>query len=448
MRLLLLAQFFPPDIGGEERHVFNLANTLADRGHEVAVATQSVEGLPEKEVLATGVRVYRFSTMAMHLPGVYSSNRQHHPPFPDLLGMRNLSRILQWERPEVVHAHNWIVNSILPLHRKGTGHPEFGLVLTLHDYSRVCATKRLMRHGSACEGPAVVRCMKCTVSHYGPVVGPVTATATAAMRLWKDRAVDYMISVSRAVANGNGIPDSPAASVIPNFVLDSTLMPMSEGSDEATTDHVQRALPAEPFLLFVGDLSREKGVHTLLRAYDSLGIHRPPLVLIGRRTPDTPKQLPNGAEIYVEWPHEWIMTAFRLCLVAVLPSVWADPCPTTVLEAMACGCPVITTAIGGMVDMILDEKSGLLVHPGDERELAAALKRLLTDDGLRTLIGIGARERVRIFTSSGVVEQLEAVYEQVAPRPSAAPDYRSPASCKTTTCRQQRQETCGDYDRR
>jgi len=40
MRILLLAQFFPPDIGGEERHVFNLANTLAGRGHEVAVATQ------------------------------------------------------------------------------------------------------------------------------------------------------------------------------------------------------------------------------------------------------------------------------------------------------------------------------------------------------------------------------------------------------------------------
>jgi glycosyltransferase involved in cell wall biosynthesis len=40
MRILLLAQFFPPDIGGEERHVLNLANTLAARGHEVAVATQ------------------------------------------------------------------------------------------------------------------------------------------------------------------------------------------------------------------------------------------------------------------------------------------------------------------------------------------------------------------------------------------------------------------------
>ena len=438
MRLLLLAQFFPPDIGGEERHVFNLANTLADRGHEVAVATQCIDGLPEKEVLATGARIYRFSTMAMHLPGVYSSNRQHHPPFPDLLGIRNLARILQWERPDVVHAHNWIVNSILPLRRKSADHPEFGLVLTLHDYSRVCATKRLMRDGSVCVGPATVRCMKCAISHYGSIVGPVTATATAAIRPWKDHAVDYTISVSRAVADGNGILDSPAASVIPNFVLDSTLMPMSKSLDEAVADQVQQALPTEPFLLFVGDLSKEKGVHTLLRAYDSLSADRPPLVLIGRRTADTPRHLPSGTEIYIDWPHEWIMSAFRLCLAAVLPSVWPDPCPTTVLEAMACGCPTITTAIGGMVDMIVDGKSGLLVHPGDEHELATALKRVLADDELRMLIGTGARERVRIFTSSRIVERLEAVYEQVS---AAAPPRRqttgSAKPCKTSTCRQQ-----------
>ena len=69
MRLLLLAQFFPPDIGGEERHVFNLANTLAERGHEVAVATQRMAGVPNEEVLDSGVHVHRFATMAMRLPG-------------------------------------------------------------------------------------------------------------------------------------------------------------------------------------------------------------------------------------------------------------------------------------------------------------------------------------------------------------------------------------------
>jgi glycosyltransferase involved in cell wall biosynthesis len=77
-----------------------------------------------------------------------------------------------------------------------------------------------------------------------------------------------------------------------------------------------------------------------------------------------------------------------------------------------------------MVDMIVDEKSGLLVYPGDERELAIALKRVVADEGLRRLIGIGAQERVRIFTSSRVVERLEAVYEQVAPRSPTAPGYR------------------------
>ena len=62
MRILLLAQFFPPDIGGEERHVFNLANTLAGRGHEVAVATQRMAGVPDQEILASGLPcAYRVS---------------------------------------------------------------------------------------------------------------------------------------------------------------------------------------------------------------------------------------------------------------------------------------------------------------------------------------------------------------------------------------------------
>src|SRR6202012_185775 len=90
MRILLLAQFFPPDIGGEERHVFNLANTLAGRGHDVAVATQRMADVPDLETLTSGVRVHRFATAAMRLPGVYSSSRPHHPPLPDPLGVREL----------------------------------------------------------------------------------------------------------------------------------------------------------------------------------------------------------------------------------------------------------------------------------------------------------------------------------------------------------------------
>lgn len=421
MRLLLLAQFFPPDVGGEEQHVFNLANTLADRGHEVAVATQRRAGVPDEEVLASGVRLHRFATTAMSLPGVYSSGRAHHLPTPDPLGVRELARIVRQERPEVIHAHNWIVNSALALRRGSATRPRFGLVLTLHDYSQVCATKRLMRAGSVCEGPGIARCLRCATAHYGPIVGPVTATATAAMRPWKHHTIDHVVSVSRAVADGNRIANSPASSIIPNFILDSGLVWSASNAAQRPDEGGSSILPKKGFLFFAGDLSSEKGVPTLLRAYGLLGVDRPPLVLVGRRTPDTPVRLPNGAEIHPEWPHEQILAAFRSSIAAVLPSVWPDPCPTTVLEAMASGRPVVTTSVGGIIDMVTDGESGLLVHPGDERALAAAIKRVLSDSDLRSRLGAGAQKRAKAFTASAVAEQLESVYARVARRtPMAA----------------------------
>lgn len=417
MRLLLLSQFFPPDIGGEERHVFNLANTLAYRGHDVAVATQRMAGVAHEEVLTSGVRVHRFATAAMRLPGVYSTDRPHHPPVPDPLGVRELDRIVQREHPQVIHAHNWIVNSALVLRRSSATRPPFGLVLTLHDYSQVCATKRLMRAGMVCEGPGL-RCLPCATSHYGPVVGPVSAVATAVMRPWKARAIDHVVSVSRAVAEGNRIPDGPRASVIPNFILDDAVMPTTKERPPDPDMVDPPVLPRKGFLLFVGDLSEEKGVLTLLRAYELLGADRPPLLLVGRRMPDTPTRLPDGAEIHPQWMHKDVLAALRLCICAVLPSVWPDPCPTVVLEAMASGCPVVTTSVGGIVDMIVNGESGLLVRPGDHSELATAMSRVLADGDLRSRLGSAALGRVRVFTASAVAGQLESIYTRIAARTS------------------------------
>lgn len=415
MRILLLAQFFPPDIGGEERHVFNLANTLAERGHEVAVATQRMADVPDQETLASGARVYRFATAAMRLPGVYSTSRPHHPPLPDPLGVRELSRIVRQERPDVLHAHNWIVNSALALRRSRAAGSRFGLVLTLHDFSHVCATKRLMRMGSACEGPAIARCLPCASAQYGPALGSLTAAATALMRPWKNRAIDHVVCVSNAVASGSRVPLGPKTSVIPNFVLDEAVLDRA-GDPEERTGETTPGLPQEEFLLFVGELSRDKGLPTLLRAYESLGRKRPPLLLVGRRMPDTPAHLPEGVEMHAEWPHDRVMAAFRHCLFAVLPSICLDACPTTVLEAMASGRPVVATTTGGIVDMIMDGENGLLVPPDDEDRLAEAMGRLLTDAALRERCAAGASERVRQFTASAVAERLETVYARVAPR--------------------------------
>jgi glycosyltransferase involved in cell wall biosynthesis len=415
MRILLLAQFFPPDIGGEERHVFNLANTLAGRGHEVAVATQRLADVPDRETLPSGVRVHRFATAAMRLPGVYSTSRPHHPPLPDPLGVRELSRIVRQERPHVVHAHNWIVNSAVALRRSSPAGRRFGLVLTLHDFSHVCATKRLMRMGAACEGPAPARCLSCASAQYGPAVGSLTVAATALMRPWKNRAIDHLVCVSNAVARGNRIPPGPGTSVIPNFVLDEAVQ---VSSAQARAEDGAPDLPDGDFLLFVGELSRDKGLPTLLRAYESLGPERPPLVLVGRRMPDTPARFPDGVQVHAEWPHEHVMAAFRRCLFAVLPSICLDACPTTVLEAMASGRPVVATTTGGIPDLIADGENGLLVPPDDEHRLTEAMARLLDDADLRARLAAGTAERVQRFTASAVAEQLEAVYTRVARDPA------------------------------
>jgi glycosyltransferase involved in cell wall biosynthesis len=307
--------------------------------------------------------------------------------------------VITREQPDIVHAHNWIVNSVLAVPRR-----RFGLVLTLHDYSHVCATKRLMLDGHPCPGPSAVRCLRHAVDHYGPA-GTAIAVGNALMHPWKDRAIDHLVAVSTAVAEGNRLASRGVPwSVVPNFIPDEML------EHAQTVPAANPALPDGDFLFFVGDLSEEKGIRTLFRAYEQLPPGTPPLLCVGRRTPDTPRELPSGVTVSEKWPHDRIMAALRTCTVAVLPSTWPDPCPTTVLEAMAMRRPVVTTSIGGMLDMVEPEVSGLRVAPADHGQLARALQRLIADPQLRDSLGDAARRKVRSFTASHVAARLESIY--------------------------------------
>jgi glycosyltransferase involved in cell wall biosynthesis len=398
MRILMLSQFYPPVIGGEERHVRNLGGGLARRGHEVNVATQSHPGQPEFEI-DEGVGVHRLSGTVQRYAGLFSeTERRHAPPFPDPEFMMDLRRLIVKTKPEVVHAHNWIVHSFAPL-KRWSGAP---LALTLHDYGSACATKTLLRRDAPCDGPRLLKCLECAGAHYGALKGGATAIANWFMDALSP--VDKLIAVSGAVADGNGLPArSTPYEVVPNFIPDEF------GGRASQPDPALEQLPEQGFLLFVGDLRRQKGLHVLLEAYRRLTTP-PPLVLIGRPCPDTPTELPDGARILTNWSHGAVMQAWERSLIGLAPSLWREPCATVVLEAMACGKPVIATDIGGMPDMVADEETGLLVAPNDATALSSAMARLIGDPDLAQRMGAAGRRKVVAFRAATIVPRIESIY--------------------------------------
>ncbi|HEU5098936.1 MAG TPA: glycosyltransferase family 4 protein [Roseiflexaceae bacterium] len=406
MRILMLAQFYPPTIGGEERHVQDLSVELAARGHDVAVATLWHTGLPDFEI-DRGVRVYRLRGTVQRAAWVFKEPaRRHAPPFPDPELTLAVRRIIAAEQPAIVHGHNWMLHSFLPL--KVSSRARF--VVTLHDYSLVCAKKRLMYHGSQCSGPAPAKCLGCAIGHYGLAKGLPTVVSNWAMSAMEQMLVDMFLPTSQAVAEGSGLVGSRLPfQIIPNFVPDALRIATAASHPYITQ------LPEEGFLLFVGDLSREKGVHILLRAYAGLE-SAPPLVLIGRQCLDTPRDIPPNVRILNDWPHEAVMQAWRRSSIGLAPSVWAEPFGIVVIEAMASGCPVIASRTGGISDIVLHEETGVLVPPGDVLALRYALNRLLHDPGLRQRMGRAGQSRVAEFQAHSVVPRVEQVYRQLEQR--------------------------------
>lgn len=113
---------------------------------------------------------------------------------------------------------------------------------------------------------------------------------------------------------------------------------------------------------------------------------------------------------FVEDPLPMLLAADAL----VLPS-GAEACPMAILQAMACGLPIVASRVGGIAEVIRDGTDGLLVPAGDPRALVEALRFLATDISARAQMGKAARERVvDMFTIERTVGRLLEVYREVA----------------------------------
>ena len=405
MRILMVAQSFAPVVGGEERIVEDLSAELARRGHEVEVATLR-QPLGEPPPREDGVAVRMAESSVQRLPGLAADpERSYATPAPDPLALRDLRRITRRFRPDVVHAHNWLVHSYLPLDRRSPA----ALVLSLHDYGMVCATKRFFYRGALCSGPAAGKCLAHSIGYYGALKGAVAAAGVAASEPVLRRRVDMFLPVSRAVRDLCGLDHSVPNRVVPNFIGE---LPPPPAGEEA--EALLSRLPREPFALYFGDVTEDKGVGALLAAHRRL--ERPlPLVLIGRLLIDGAERAP-GVTALGRAPHPVVIEALRRCSFSVAPSLLPESFGIVALEAAAAARPTIASATGGLADVVVDGETGCLVAPGDVDGLAKAMARLGADPELRERLGAAARERAADFSPDRIVPRFEEAYELAVDR--------------------------------
>jgi glycosyltransferase involved in cell wall biosynthesis len=219
--------------------------------------------------------------------------------------------------------------------------------------------------------------------------------------------VDVFMPVSREVAERCRLGAGETSRIVPNLFRPAPVAGVAGDSRLAQ-------LPQEPFLLFFGDASEDKGAGLLAQAYATLA-QPPPLVFLGRRLSGDLAGRP-GVTALGPWPHPLAMEALKRALFVVAPSIWPEPFGFVALEAAAAGKAVVASDIGGLRDTVRDGETGVLVAPGDRQALAAAMRRLIDDPHLRAGMGEAALRRAADFAPERVLPAVEAAYDTAIAR--------------------------------
>ncbi|HEY8518630.1 MAG TPA: glycosyltransferase family 4 protein [Gammaproteobacteria bacterium] len=317
--------------------------------------------------------------------------------------VRKIGALIDATRPDLVHCHN-IYHQLTPSIIGAARRRGVPVVLTLHDYKPVCPTYLRLRHGAPCSacldgGPFNVVRHRCADG----------SLARSAL-LYAEAVVQRLLRSYEQVDTFIAPSEFMRAAVTRRFPPERVRL-LYNGVD---TRAITPADGDAGYVLYLGRLSAEKGIETLLEAHEGIA-DRVPLRIAGTGPLEAPlrARYPR-AQFLGHLSGAAIDEAIRGAALIAVPSRWYENCPISVLEAMAHGKPVVASAIGGIPELVVHEETGLLFPPGDGRALADCLMRLMADASLRRRFGRAGRARVeRRFSLEGHNAALLGTYKEV-----------------------------------
>jgi len=448
MRVLLVVHGFPPaSLGGTEVYAEAQAQALAALGDEVRVLAR--ESVPDRAEYAVrddvqgGVRV-RFVNRTFRDVTCFADSYRS-----DRITARASDLLDDW-RPDVAHVHHLtcLSTTIVP-ELRSRGIP---VVLTLHDYWMLCHRGQLLDlHLHRCENPRT--CSACLPPEAG--VGRAGGTLAARAMHTIERVVPD--GTARAIRQTAGLVAGAVASERTGRAeadaraahMDAILGDVSQivtpsrhvrdrfaaaGLDPARVIVSSNGIDTARFLMrpprrpgplrlgFIGGLTVSKAPHALIEAWRRLPTGAATVVMAGafapyhgdasyRGTIDPLLSLP-GVQAMGPVQHDEIPKLLSTLDVLVVPSIWEENNPLTILEAFAAGVPVVASRIGGIPEIVSHGTNGLLFEPGNVDDLARALGRFVTEPGLRERLR-GGIPRVRSLEEA--TREMREIYARLVP---------------------------------
>jgi glycosyltransferase involved in cell wall biosynthesis len=318
--------------------------------------------------------------------------------------VRKIGVLIDSVQPELVHCHN-IYHQLTPSiigAAKARGVP---VVLTLHDYKPVCPVyTRLDAGGEPCSG--------CLDGSFSPVLRKRCADGS--------RGKSALLFAEAVIQRWLGNYEKVDRFIAPSrFMLDAVSRRFRQEQitllyNGVDLGEIDPTCNDDGYVLFLGRLSHEKGIETLLRSHAE-GNGAWPLVVAGTGPLlDDLKQRYSSAKFVGHLSGAALKKTIAGAAAVVVPSEWYENCPMSVLEAMAYGKPVIGSRMGGIPELVEDGVTGLLFEAGNVAQLREQIDWLMADRARRDEMGRQSRARVeKEFSLEKHCAGLMDIYQDV-----------------------------------